>query len=321
MTSVNRAAAKTESQRVASVDIGSNTCLMLVVERHPDGRWKPLADLQQITRISERLDATGELAEEAIRRTEAALANYVLEAKRFGVDTILATGTAPFRRAANGPAVARRLARTLGVPIKIAGGEEEAGLSLLATQLSFPQLERMLVVDIGGASTEFIFAGGRSAVELTSIDIGSVRLSERFVLNDPLTAAERDAIEDEIMQSLACHGIAEKLRSGKQTVVGIAGTVTTLAAMALGMTTYDADRVHGYELSTANIEGLTQLLMTSTLEQRLRLPGLHPGRADVITAGALLLRGIVRAAGVAAVVVSDRGVRWGRLFDVCGSGS
>ncbi len=301
--------------RVASVDIGSNSSLMLVADRDPGapGGWRRIEDHATITRLSEGLDQSGVLASAPIERTGAQLAAFRARAAVLGVDRVLATGTAPFRRSDNGEDVAGVLAQALGAPIDVVSGAREAELSLLATRRSFPEFEEMLVVDIGGASTELIHSrpGGGAAME--SLDIGSVRLTERFVTAHPIAAAEAAALCETVRSELARPEVAAMLGRGIS-VVGIAGTVTTLVTVSLAMAEYDDTVVHGARLSRETVSGLARSLSAMDMPARLAVPGLPEKRADVLPAGALLLGELLAAAAVDELIVSDRGTRWGRLY-------
>ena len=298
--------------RVASFDIGSNTVLMLIAERDPGGAWRRIDEHAEITRIAAGLDSTGTLAPEPVERTARALERFDAIATRHGVSRVLATGTAPFRRARNGAQVARALSLRLGSPIHVASGEEEAQLSLLASRASFGHLDPVWIVDIGGASTEVIWCHGARS-DVLSIDVGSVRLAERTLPGDgPPDAHQRAALDAAIGTALARLDVPADRRG--HPLIGIAGTVTTIAAIDLDMATWDADRAHGHQLQLDRIEAIDERLMAMSRQQRETVPGVDPRRADVIHAGARLLAAICRHLHAPAVTVSDRGVRWGRLF-------
>ena len=304
--------------RIASMDIGSNSALMLIAEFDENTRrWIALEDHESVTRISEGLDGSGVLSEAPIKRTEAQLERYAQRAAEVGVDRVLAAGTAPFRRARNGREVAARLSRGLGVSVDVLSGEAEASLSLLSTQRAFPELREMLVIDIGGASTELIFRReGEASPAIFSVDIGSVRLTERCVTAHPFAPGDRDALHTTITAALSSGGLNELLRASPPTIVGIAGTVTTLAALSLELEAYDASRIHGHHMSLSEVERLAIALSHLSTTQRASLEGVSSSRADVIAAGAWLLHDILKQAGAQQVIVSDRGVRWGRLYEV-----
>lgn len=305
--------------RVASFDIGSNTALCLVAERR-NGAWVRLADAQEICRVSEGLDQTGVLAEPAIARTEAALQRLVAGLEPWRPERIVATGTAPFRRAANGREVADRLGRTLGVPIDVISGDEEARLGLLSSRAAFPALDTFHVVDIGGASTEIVIARGDGSWDAVSLDVGSVRLTERFVTAHPIADDELARLRDGVERELARAEVGELVAPGAP-LVGIAGTVTTLAQAAFAMDAWEPDRVHGARLTRDTVVDLASRLPRLSVAERAAMPGIAAKRADVIAAGAVLLAAIMERVRADDVVVSDRGVRWGRLETLSREGS
>ena len=299
----------------ASIDIGSNSILLLIAERDGAGGWRRLHEEAHITRISEGLDRGGCLQPAAVERTAAVLAAYRSTCSRLHVAKVLATGTAPFRRASNGPEVAAALSEVLGAPLDIVSGEEEALLSLLAARTVFPSVASLRVVDIGGASTELALVRGEGEAPLVvSIDLGSVRLHERFGARDSLGGDDVAALRALVRDALAAPDLRPILDAQDVPLVGIAGTVTTLAALDQRMEVYDADAIQGYPLSAAALDDAVALLTRLSVAERAALPGVDPKRADVIAAGALLLQEIARACGVERVHVSDRGVRWGRLL-------
>ena len=302
------------SERVASVDIGSNSVLMLIAEQGERGVWQRRSDHVEVTRISEGLDANGVLSPEPIARTRRILEAFARIAQEADVDRTMVTGTAPFRRASNGAEVAESLHDVFGSPVDVVSGDREAALSLLATQRSFPELDPMIVIDIGGASTELILAQG-SAASMVSLDIGSVRLTERCVRANPISSQDRDALEAAIEAELSRPKVTEILTSGAASLIGIAGTVTTIATVALKMDVYDDTVVHGHRLTASFVRELYGALASETVEARAKRAGLPAARADVLPAGALLLSAIAKRAGVAEITVSDRGTRWGRLYE------
>jgi exopolyphosphatase/guanosine-5'-triphosphate,3'-diphosphate pyrophosphatase len=305
-------------RRVASCDIGSNTVLMLVVDEVRPGRWARVEDHMAITRVSEGLSASGVLADAAVERTRAVLAEFAGHAQRLGVQSMVATGTAPFRRGRNGAEVARSLGETLGCAIDIVSGDTEADLVLLATVRSFPDVEAMTIIDIGGASTEVIIVRPGVAARRTSVNVGTVSLGERFhteqVVGERQQAAIRSAIDAAFDEGPA----RELLHDAPRLMVAVSGTATTLAAMDLQLVDWDDEKVHGFTMRASRVAALAAQVCAVDVGGRLGVPGLPEKRADVIPAGALLLQRIAERVGADAIQVSDRGVRWGRLFDVFG---
>lgn len=302
--------------RVASVDIGSNSILLLVAERDAQGAWRAVEDHVAVARISQGMDASGVLAPDAVARAEKVLAGYAAIIARLGVERVVATGTAPFRRASNGSEVAHALGRVLGTPVDIVSGDHEADLALLATRRAFPELDDILVADIGGASTELIRASEGSAPLVRSLDVGSVRLTERAVAGAPLTDADHVAVERIADAALADPALEPAFASPRPALIGVAGTVTTVLTIARGITTWDAARVHGARLSREEVRDTIARVAALDLDGRIGLPGMSKGREDVLPAGAILLERIMSRGGFDELVVSDRGTRWGRLHEV-----
>jgi exopolyphosphatase/guanosine-5'-triphosphate,3'-diphosphate pyrophosphatase len=233
---------------------------------------------------------------------------------------VAAIGTEGLRRAPNAADFLVPAAEILGAPIEVIAGDREAALTFRATTESFPEEARtrtLVVVDIGGGSTEIVVAERGAVTFRTSLPLGSVRLTEKHVRHDPAEAAELDAIAREVDGALAA---VPWPRGAAPLVIGVAGTVTSLAAMALSLATYDPTRVHGFDLGVGALDGEIARLAASNQAARERIVGLDPRRADVILAGAVLLRRIASAAGVSAIRVSDRGIRWGLLYELAAAG-
>jgi exopolyphosphatase/guanosine-5'-triphosphate,3'-diphosphate pyrophosphatase len=297
---------------LATIDVGTNTTLLLVARVGAGGTLEPTAERAEITRLGRGIGAGGALGKAGIDATLAALREYADLARREGA-TIAAVGTEALRRAPNGDEFLRPAAEILGVPIEVIDGEREAALTFRAVIESFPEARHgdLAVVDIGGGSTEIVLARDGRAVSARSLPLGSVRLTEQHIHHDPVTEPELAALRAAVAAGL--DGIAF---AAGATVVGVAGTVTSLAAMAESMATYDPARVHGYRLSRAGLDAQIARLAASRQAERERIVGLDPRRADVILAGAVILEGIAAAAGADGVRVSDRGIRWGLMHEL-----
>jgi exopolyphosphatase/guanosine-5'-triphosphate,3'-diphosphate pyrophosphatase len=301
---------------VATIDVGTNTTLLLVARASATGEITILDERAEITRLGRGIGAGGALGAEGIARTLEVLRGYAEVARRHGA-RIAAVGTEALRRAPNGDDFLRPAAEILGVPVEVIDGAREAALTFRAAAASFPEATRagdLIVVDIGGGSTEIILSQRGAIRWSTSLPLGSVRLTEKHVLHDPPAASEREAVAREVDGAL---GVVPWPTAGA-TLVGVAGTVTSLAAMSLSLATYDPARVHGYELSVAALDAEVARLAGTTQAERERIVGLDPRRADVILAGAIILRRIAAASGAGAVRVSDRGIRWGLLYEAIG---
>ncbi len=296
--------------RVATIDIGTNTVLLLVAEAR--GADLVAVDEQAtITRLGQGVDKTRTLAPEAIARTNACLDAYAARLRDAKVDRVAVVGTSAMRDAQGGAEVADHVKRVLGVEARVIGGEEEAELTFVGALGGLRDLPSSVVVfDIGGGSTEIVHGDAERKVHhAASLDVGSVRLTERHVKSDPPTSAERDAVVADVHRALDAHPDLRALRSPEP--IGIAGTVTTLAAVAKELAVYDGSLVHGLRMSVAEVRAVVERLASVTLEQRRALTGMEPKRADVIVAGGLVTLTLLEALGAEGMRVSDRGVRWG----------
>jgi exopolyphosphatase / guanosine-5'-triphosphate,3'-diphosphate pyrophosphatase len=294
--------------RVATVDIGTNTVLLLVADRAPDGALRAVHEAATITRLGEGVDRTRTLKPEAIERTRACLKAYADVVSRHGVLRVAVVGTSAMRDAGGGDEIRSSVKELFGVEARTISGEEEARMTFRGA-LSGLSLQggEVAVFDIGGGSTEVVIGTVAGVSFAHSFDVGSVRMTERHVKSDPPTDAELAAIRGEVRAALT-----DVPRPAPGTpVVGIAGTMTTLVAVLLRMHPYDAARVHGHELSLVQMDALTSQLASVPLSERKVMPGLEPKRADVIVAGAIVASEVTRALGATEVIVSDRGVRWG----------
>jgi len=299
---------------LAAIDVGTNSVLLTVAERTGPGDGpgfeglRPLVERAEITRLGRGVDQTKRLADEGIQATLRVLGAYAEEAEALGVgepSEIACVCTSAARDAENGPAFLEMVRQQTGLSPRIIDGEREAQLTFVAARRDFGQQGGPLaIMDIGGGSTEIAENLDLSDGFTTSLAIGSVRLHERL-------GQDRVRIHREVDRALV--GVP-RLAAGTP-VVGVAGTWTTLATLALELPHYDAERVHGHRLSLATLEELTDRLWKLSLPERLLLPGLQPGRADVIPVGALIGGRALQALGATEVIVSDRGVRWGLLYE------
>jgi exopolyphosphatase / guanosine-5'-triphosphate,3'-diphosphate pyrophosphatase len=298
--------------KLAALDVGSNTVLMLVVECGADEKPRVLADMARITRLGRGVDASGHLDPESAARTLDTIAEFANKARALGVENIVGAATAALRDAADGSDFLVTVKQRTGVTLEIISGQAEAQLSYLSTRkgLGISPAEKLLIVDIGGGSTELIEAEPDHALEVVSLQLGSVRLTERIIHHDPPLANEAEMVRAVVDRSL--RELGWNYRPAE--MVGIAGTVTTLCAIALGLERYSPESVHGYRLAAAEILRLIELLGSMPLERRKQLPGMEPGRADVLFAGAVILERVMNYFGCGEVTVSDQGVRWGLMW-------
>ncbi len=298
--------------RVAAVDCGTNSVRLLVAD--VDGAAKhDLHRDMRVVRLGAGVDRTGELAPEALERLRAALEEYAAVCDRLGVQAVRMVATSATRDARNREAFTALVQRVLGVAPEVVSGDEEAALSFDGATRGLPaELGPFLVVDIGGGSTEFVL-GTRRVEAALSVDVGCVRLTERHLGGDPPAAAEVAAARTDVAAALRRVGEvvpAERAR----TAVGLAGSVTTVAALALGLTAYDPAAIHLSRVSAEQVRAVTERLLAMPRAERAALPVMHPGRVDVIGAGALVLAAVVERFGLSEVLVSEAdildGIAW-----------
>ncbi len=306
--------------RYATIDVGTNSVLLLVADRQPDGRFHAVQERAEITRLGRGVDQSRRLSPEGMETTLQVLSDFADEARRLGAEAIAVSATSAARDAQNGAEFLEAARQRAGLTVEIISGEQEAQLSFASAHMDFGSAAAgpLLVVDIGGGSTEFIY--GDTAGKVTfrhSFDVGSVRMTERYVRADPPSAEDRARVEAHLRETFSS---LPPCPPGAQ-LVGIAGTVTTLFTVRHAIDPYDPERVHGGTLSLAELDALVDSLCQKPLAERQKLPGLQPKRADVIPAGALILRECLRALRLDNCLVSDRGLRWGLLAHRFGASS
>jgi exopolyphosphatase/guanosine-5'-triphosphate,3'-diphosphate pyrophosphatase len=303
--------------RYAIIDCGTNSIKFHVAARGADGTFRTLVDRSDITRLGEGIDETGGLVEAGIRRTVDAIIAMVDEARAYGVAEIVAVGTAGLRMANNSAALVDEVRDRTGVTIEIISGEEEGRLAYLAAVASLPVGRGSLAVyDSGGGSSQFSFGSGTHVDERFSVNVGAVRFTERFGLDRAVDPGTLHAALD------AVAGDLDRLdgRAVPDAIVGLGGTSTNLAAVQHGLAEYDADIVHGTVLTLADIDHQIEEYRTRDADARRRdIVGLQPARAEVILAGACIVRTIITKLGKDSVTISDRGLRHGVLADRFGA--
>lgn len=292
----------------AVIDIGSNSVLLLVGERRGDGSLRIVRDEARVARVSEGAAARGTLSDAAIARTLEVLRRYRELCEGDEVTQIDAVATEGLRMASNAQAFLEPAAAILGGPVRLISGDEEARLSYRSVALEHPAVDPLRVIDIGGASTELVVGRGLEVEQARSHRIGSVRLSERFGDGHPPSAGALAAIREAALQAFASQPLAPH-----PVLYGLAGTVTTAAAVILGLDRYDRDRVDNSELARATIDALRSQLASLTLEQLRAIPLVGPGRADVVVAGVTILLAALEHCGADTLIVRDRGLRYALL--------
>ncbi len=300
--------------RVAAIDCGTNSVRLLIADITGD-RLVDVDRRMEIVRLGEGVDRTGRLSPAAIERTRAALADYAKEIAEAGVASTRMVATSATRDASNADDFHAMVLATLGIAPEVVSGDEEARLSFDGAVRGLDADPPYLVVDIGGGSTEFV-AGSDSVERAISVDIGCVRLTERHLHDDPPTAAQIAATEHDIVGAVD-RALAQVGGAVSRTLVGLAGSVTTVTAIALGLDTYRPERIHHARVTRGEVTKVTSDLLAATRQERLAIPVMHPGRADVIGAGALILRVIMERAGAEAVIASEHdildGIAWSQI--------
>ena len=300
--------------RKAIIDIGSNSIKFFVGELAEDKTIRTVLDTNDIARLGEGLDATGLISPEAMERNVASVAAFAAKAKELGADQIVSVGTMALRKAGNSAEFVAKVKDACGVEVRIIPGEEEARLSYLAILSGLP-LEKdadLVVFDTGGGSTEFIYGKGTEMVKRFSVNLGAVRITENYLKSDPVTADEVKAAIAQIDREFAEAGVTGKPAQ----LVGMGGTVTSMGAVKHKMVKYDPNVIQGSRLEKADIEEQIAEYSRRTIEQRKELAGLQPKRADVILAGACILKVITDRLGCDGLTISDRGLRLCLAFDL-----
>jgi exopolyphosphatase / guanosine-5'-triphosphate,3'-diphosphate pyrophosphatase len=303
--------------RVAAIDCGTNSIRLLVADVPPEGRHTDLLRRMEVVRLGEGVDATGRLAPEAIERTRKVLVEYVVGARDLGATAVRMVATSATRDAANRAEFEDMVVEVLGQRPDVVAGTEEAELSFIGATASLdaaaaahgaePPRPPFLVVDIGGGSTEFVLGDATGVRAAHSVDIGCVRLTERHLHGDPPSAAQVRRAEDDIRAALAEVRALVPVAEAAS-LIGLAGSVTTVAALALALAEYDPVAIHGSCVAVDGVREVTAFLLAATRAHRATLPVMHPGRVDVIGAGALILRVIMDEFGLPQVVVSEHDI-------------
>ncbi len=299
-------------RRVAVLDLGSNTVLLLILDR--EGR--ALQDHAKITRLGEGVFERGRLLPEAWRRTREAVVELAERARAESARPLVAVGTEALRRAEDGREFLDEVARAARLDRAwLLTGQQEAELALEATRRAASPGESALVIDVGGGSTELARLDTSGHAQGTSLPLGSVRLTEACVDRHPIPADQLERLRQTVRRELA--SLTPMAASGTS-LTAVAGTATTLAALDQELEPYDPERVEGYRVGRERLAAWIERLAVLDLEQRCQLPGLEPGRADVIVAGLVILDELLGALGASSLRISGRGVRHGvalRLLD------
>ncbi len=291
------------TRRVAAIDLGTNSTRLLVADAD-DGRLKEVERLLAITRLGEGVDTSRGLAEPAVARVDAQVGRYIDRARELGFETVLAIATSAVRDAANGGEFLAGLKRRHGIRTMLLAGEDEARMTFRGVTSARPLSGEAVICDIGGGSTELIAGDPQGVNYAVSLDMGCVRMSERFLRADPPTGEEIAALRRQVAEMLPTDVPAGEL-------IGVAGTVTTLATIDLGLDEEIPERVDGHRLGRARVSAELERLAAIPLAERRRVRGLMPERAPTIVAGAAILVELMERLGTDTLTVSERDILHG----------
>ena len=297
------------TRRVAGIDCGTNSIRLLIADIDDAGRLHDVVRRMEVVRLGEGVDRTGRLSEAALERTRVALADYTAQIREHGVEAIRMVATSASRDAENAADFKAMVGSVLGQDPEVITGDEEARLSFTGAVATLPaHAGQRLLIDIGGGSTEFVRGTGSEVAAAISVDVGCVRMTERHLRSDPPQQAEIEAAVADI--TAIADGALAVADAGREAteLVAVAGTATTIAAISLGLKAYDPEAIDGSRLTYAQVVQVAEDLALADHAERLAIPVMHPGRADVIVGGALVLRTIMERSGLDAVLISEHDI-------------
>lgn len=302
----------TDTRRIAVIDLGTNTCKLLIAESDSTG-LTAVVEETRFVRLGEKVDATGELTPAAMDRTAGVFEEYkgIIDAN--DCQEVRCVGTSAFRDAENRQVLNDRLTHSTGLSVEALSGGDEARFVAKAVQNSFPVTEgRRAIVDVGGGSTEIMIENNGALERFISLNIGAVRLTERLLKSDPPTADEIRSAQIPIIEAF------KLIIAGDPVVkmVSVGGTATTFITMAEGMETYDHQRVHGSTITRETLMAQMRRCASAPLAERTQIVGLHPKRAEIIIAGGLIQVSLMAFFHMSEILVSDRGLRWGIAAEI-----
>ncbi len=298
--------------RIAAIDIGTNTILMVIAEYDENSGMKVLHDEHAIARLGKGVDAQHRILPETVQRVEKVLDKYRSIAHSFDIATIVACGTSALRDATNRYEFIEYIHQKLGIRISVLSGTDEAQLTFLGALVGWWNEDLPVgVLDIGGGSTELSIGKGLILKKSSSIDVGSVRLTERILKSSPPTDTEIQTASQFIKEHIHQFPPLES----NTALVGVAGTVTTLAAIDLGLVDFRAEKIHTHKLSIEAIRKVFDTLKQLNVSQLKTIPAIHPDRADIIVAGTLILLTIMEALSIEHITVSTQGLRYGIAYN------
>ena len=303
--------------RFAVIDVGTNSVKFNISERRPDGAWQTVLDRAEITRLGEGLEKTGEISPGAMERTVSAIAGMVSQGREAGVAAIAAVGTMGMRTAHNSQQFIDMVEQRCGVPIETIPGTEEGRLAYLAVKAGLGLAKGALAIfDTGGGSTQFTFGRGSSVEEQFSLNVGAVRFTEKYGLAGVVSQEQLRLAQD----ALASEFTRIDTRPSPDVLVGMGGAITNIAAVKHRMAKYDPDVIQGSVIERSEVERQIEMYRSKSANERRVIAGLQPKRADVILAGACIVKIVMDKLSKDRLSVSDRGLRHGLLIDRFASG-
>ena len=303
---------------LAGIDIGTNTLRLLIEDFSSDGTYRKIKSERHITRLGEEISSTGRLKTTAMDRTMSILKRFSKICSEYPLNGIYAVATSAVREASNGADFIKKVKTETGLDVDVISGDSEARLTMLCISSGLDlKVSDFLLMDIGGGSTEFVFASEGNIISKVSTDLGVVRFTERYLKSDPPGNNEIETLEaaiDERLNTMVSFKDLCNIRDAG--FVGTAGTVTTLAAIEQKMTVYDSRKVNGYKISKKGIEIIRRELLPMASKMRKAVPGIEEGREDLIAAGVVLVDKVMGWFGFNEIIVSDNGLREGLIVDL-----
>jgi exopolyphosphatase/guanosine-5'-triphosphate,3'-diphosphate pyrophosphatase len=299
--------------RVAVVDIGTNSTRLLVADVE-DGEVAELERRSTVTRLGRGVDTSGQLAADAIEDVCRTVGDYIAVYEPLSPDSLTAIATSAVRDAENSAVFLAELRERFALQAQMLDGAEEAHLTYLGASAGRENVDGTLVIDIGGGSTELVFGSDSEVGFYASLQAGVVRHTERYLATDPPAADDLEALADDV-RDLVFEELSKADFFTVKQGIAVAGTPTSLAAIEQELDPYDPDRVHGFKLSLDSIQRMWSMLASKTLEERLEVTGLHPGRAPTIVAGVVILIQVMRAFGLHEIEVSEHDILYGAALE------
>ena len=302
------------ARRKAIIDVGTNSIKFCLAEETGNGSYTVVKDTNDIARLGEGLKETGLIGPEPLERNAQSVADFAAEAKAAGADEVVAVGTMALRTAKNAAAFIARVKELCGVELKVLSGEEEAQYSYVAVMSGIEGAADadLVTMDTGGGSTEFVFGTAGKIVRKFSLNVGAVRFTEQYLSQMPVAAEKLAEAQAQIKKELSEGGVSGPVKF----LVGMGGTVTSMASVKHKMAKYDPDVIQGSTLTLDDINAQIADYAAKTLDQRREIVGLQPKRADVILAGACIVKAVLELTGAHELTVSDRSLRHGLMYEL-----